>query len=142
MPQQMKHGLTSHRGSILGWTGLVMVDGTVYTWFGAPNVSNVVPPVVNQTAYTYSATRSVFNLDINGAVDMTVTFLSAVFPEDYMRQSFPISFMDVEVQSKDGAPHNVSVYTDISAGKARRALSPSSLTPTRTHLPHKTWLTT
>ena len=93
------------------------VDGDDYTWLGAPNVSNVVPPVVNQTAFSYTSTRSVFELNIAGSVDMTVTFLSAVFPTDFQRQSFPISFMDVQVASSDGNPHNVTVYTDISAGK-------------------------
>lgn len=104
-------------GSVLGWTGLVRVDGDVYTWMGAPNISGTVPPVVNQTAFSYTSTQSIFQLDVAGTVDMTITFLSAVFPDDYMRQSFPISFMDVEVQSKDGAEHDVQVYTDISAGE-------------------------
>lgn len=93
------------------------VDGTDYTWLGAPNVSNVVPPVVNQTAFYYTATRSVFEMNVAGSINMTITFLSSVFPTDFRRQAFPISFMDVQVASADGRKHNVSVYTDISAGK-------------------------
>ena len=27
---------TSYRGQILGWTGLIRVDNTSYTWMGAP----------------------------------------------------------------------------------------------------------
>ena len=108
-------------GSIVGWTGMIRVDDNVYTWMGAPNISGtIVPPVVNQTAFSYTSTRSVFQFDVAGVIDLTVTFLSAVFPNDYMRQSFPISFMDVSVASKDGAEHNVQVYTDISAGESKR----------------------
>ena len=116
----------SNSGSILGWAGIVRVDGTSYTWLGAPNISGVVPPVVNQTAFSYTSTKSVFQLDVAGLVDMNITFLSAVYPEDYMRQSFPISFLDVSVESRDGSPHDVQVYTDISAGKAAFSLYCSS----------------
>ncbi|KAL9055731.1 MAG: hypothetical protein Q9162_003367 [Coniocarpon cinnabarinum] len=104
-------------GAVVGWTGLVRVDNDVYTWMGAPNVTGVIPPVVNQTSYSYTSTRSIFQMDVAGKVDMNITFLSAVYPQDYMRQSFPISFLDVSVESKDGLDHSVQVYTDISAGK-------------------------
>lgn len=56
-------------------------------------------------------------MDVAGLINMTVTFLSNVAPNDMMRQSFPISFMEVEVESMDGAPHSVQLYTDITAGE-------------------------
>lgn len=48
---------------------------------------------------------------------MTVTFMSPISPNDYMRQSLVFSYMDVEVISLDGAEHAVELYSDISAGE-------------------------
>lgn len=46
---------------------------------------------------------------------MNVTFLSPVDPTDKQRQSMPVSYMNVAVQSSDGKAHDVALYTDISA---------------------------
>lgn len=46
---------------------------------------------------------------------MNITFLSPVDPRDKQRQSMPVSYMNVAVQSADGSQHDVSTYTDISA---------------------------
>lgn len=48
---------------------------------------------------------------------MNVTFLSPIFPTDLKRQSLPFSYVDVSVTSSDGNPHDVQLYTDITAGK-------------------------
>jgi len=56
-------------------------------------------------------------MDVGGKVEMKITFLSPVTPSDKKRQSLVFSYLDVEVKSLDGAPHNVQVYSDISAGE-------------------------
>lgn len=99
--------------AITGWAGLIRVDGTVYTWLGAPSG----PPSVTQTAFEYTATRSVFVLNVNDAVQLNVTFNSPVFPNDLKRQSLIFSYLDVVVSSIDGATHDVQLYADISAGE-------------------------
>ena len=75
--------------------------------------------LASQTAFTYTSTRSVFTFDIDGKVTMNVTFLSPLYPKDMMRQSLPFSYLDVAVESADGASHDVQIYTDISAGEYR-----------------------
>ncbi|KAI9721680.1 MAG: hypothetical protein M1828_005048 [Chrysothrix sp. TS-e1954] len=104
-------------GQILGWTGLIRVDDYVFTWMGAPVTSqgNSTPPVVNQTAFYYTSTRSVFQFDVGGLINMTVEFLSNVSPTDYKRQSLPFSYMNVDMASLDGLPHTVQLYSDITA---------------------------
>ena len=102
------------RGQILGWTGLIRVDGTTYTWMGAPAPS---PTLVSQTAYEYTSTRSTFIMDVGGLVTMNITFLSPVNPTDLKRQSLTFSYVDVVVTSSDGASHDVKLYADITAGK-------------------------
>ena len=56
-------------------------------------------------------------MDVAGAVEMTITFLSPLTPTDLMRQSLVFSYVDVSVTSTDGAAHDIQLYTDITAGK-------------------------
>lgn len=103
------------RGQILGWTGLIRVDNTSYTWMGAPAP---LPTVVTQTSFEYTSTGSTFVMDVAGLVEMNITFLSPVTPTDLMRQSLTFSYVDVSVTSTDGAAHDVQLYTDITARKS------------------------
>ena len=100
-------------GALIGWTGFIKVDGFVYTWLGNPNP---LPATANQTSFSYTSTRSIFTLDVGSLITMNVTFMSPVTPHDMLRQSFPVSYMDVEVKSADGSSHEVQLYTDTSAG--------------------------
>ncbi|KAK0104462.1 hypothetical protein ONS95_004751 [Cadophora gregata] len=97
-------------GQIAAWAGMIKVDGTSYTWMGNPG-----PQSVTQKAFEYTSTRSVFTMDVGGKVEMNITFLSTITPEDQKRQSLIFSYLDVGVQSLDGSPHDVQLYTDISA---------------------------
>ncbi|KAH7319365.1 glutaminase GtaA [Rhexocercosporidium sp. MPI-PUGE-AT-0058] len=97
-------------GQIAAWVGMIKVDGITYTWMGDPG-----PQSVTQTAFEYTSTKSVFTMDVGGRVEMNVTFLSPVTPEDPKRQSLIFSYLDVGVQSLDGHSHDVQLYTDISA---------------------------
>ncbi|KAK6438484.1 hypothetical protein LTR95_005320 [Oleoguttula sp. CCFEE 5521] len=54
-------------------------------------------------------------MDILGQVQMKISFLSPVSPDDLLRSSLPYSYLEVDVQSVDGKQHDVQVYTDISA---------------------------
>ena len=104
--------LTLDRNKNVGWTGMIRVDGTTYQWMGNPGYKSV-----KQTAFSYTSTKSIFKLEVEDKVSMTVTFLSPVTPNDLMRQSLVFSYMDVEVRSQDGEQHDVQLYSDISAGK-------------------------
>ena len=101
----------------MGWTGLVRVDNTTYTWMGNPNP---LPEKANQTSFAYTSTRSVFDFDIDGKISLKVTFLSPVSPDDLTAQSAPVSYVAVDVQSTDGNEHDVQLYTDVSAGRYAR----------------------
>jgi hypothetical protein len=99
---------------------MIRVDGQTYTWMGNPSAGlsgNLSVSVVNQRAFVYTSTKSIFTMDVSGKVQMIITFLSPVTPEDYVRQSLPMSYMQVSVISIDGKDHNVQLYSDISAGR-------------------------
>ncbi|PYH47798.1 glutaminase GtaA [Aspergillus saccharolyticus JOP 1030-1] len=97
-------------GQINGWAGMVRVDGTTYTWMGLPGTTTV-----NQTSYVYTSTRSIFTMTVDDKVQMNITFLSPITPNDLKRQSLIFSYVEVEVESLDGEAHDVQVYSDISA---------------------------
>ncbi|TKA69798.1 hypothetical protein B0A55_06469 [Friedmanniomyces simplex] len=99
-------------GQLTGWTGFIWVDNVTYNWLGGSNQSSLY---VEQTNYEYTATKSIFTMNAGGLVNMTVTFLSPVIPDDLLRASLPYTYMKVDVISADGNEHDVQLYTDISA---------------------------
>ncbi|KAL6151620.1 hypothetical protein ACJQWK_10261 [Exserohilum turcicum] len=104
--------LTICSGQILGWAGLIKVDGKTLVWMGAPSgYSNLI----NQTSFEYTSTKSIFTFNAYNKVKLQVTFLSPLTPNDLKRQSLLFSYINVEVTSLDNLEHNVQVYTDISA---------------------------
>ena len=90
---------------------------------GASNQSQVY---VNQTAYEYTSTRSIFTMQVGGVVEMTVIFLSPVTPDELLRSSLPYTYMNVDVKSIDGKSHSLQIYTDISAGQWKTSACRSS----------------
>ncbi|KAI4630367.1 hypothetical protein J4E80_001302 [Alternaria sp. BMP 0032] len=104
--------LTLSSGQILGWTGLVKVDGNTFVWMGKPDGYN---DFANQTSYEYTSTKSIFTITAGDTVQLKVTFMSPLTPNDFKRQSLIFSYMNVEVSSLDGSQHDVQIYTDISA---------------------------
>lgn len=99
-------------GQTTAWMGMIKVDNTTYTWMGDPTNSQTV----TQTAFSYTSTRSIFTMDVAGQVEMTIAFLSPLAPGDQKRQSLTFMYLDVAVESIDGAAHDIQLYTDISAG--------------------------
>jgi hypothetical protein len=100
-------------GAVLGWTGLISVDGHVYCWMGSPGNLDFA----DQFSYNYTSTSSIYNFSVGGKVQLTATFTSPITPDDYKRQSLIFSYLDVKVTSLDGSKHDVQIYTDISAGR-------------------------
>ena len=92
------------------------MDGKAYVWMGAPQGGM---PLVTQTSFEYTSTKSIFTMNVASKVGMTITFLSPVTPDDLRRQSLVFSYLNVEVHSLDGRPHDVQIYSDISAGEFR-----------------------
>lgn len=103
----------ANRNQVTGWAGLIRVDGDTYTWMGLPGSKTV-----NQTAFEYTSTKSIFTMNVANKLEMNITFLSPITPTDYRRQSLVFSYLNVEVASLDGNDHEVQVYADISAGES------------------------
>ncbi|KAJ7062370.1 hypothetical protein C8F01DRAFT_129221 [Mycena amicta] len=100
-------------GQIMAWTGFAKVDGVSYSWLGQPTVPGASYTKATQKSVHITSTQSIFVLSA-GPVDLTVTFLSPVEPNDLVKQSFPFSYISVVAASTDGASHSVQLYSDIS----------------------------
>ncbi|KAG8887675.1 hypothetical protein FRB98_009184 [Tulasnella sp. 332] len=103
---------TFWNGNIQGWAGYIRVDGTVYTFLGAPGNTGTVQAVQKSVAFT--STQSTFVMTAGG-IDLTVNFLSPVEPTNLVLQSLPFSYMALTAKANDGKSHSVQVYSDISA---------------------------
>lgn len=86
---------------------------------GDAYVNGVAPPLVTQDFFEYTSQRSTFIMNVAGKVTMNVTFLSPLTPKDLKRQSIIGTYLSVTVVSRDGANHDVQLYTDTSAGMSR-----------------------
>lgn len=102
---------TFWNGRTTAITGLVVVDGTTYTWCGAPSENFTL---ATQTALVVTATQSTYTLTA-GPVTLTASFFSPVDPASLQRQSVPMSYITVTAAANDGGSHAVSIYLDISA---------------------------
>nr|VWP00989.1 Uncharacterized protein [Ganoderma boninense] len=96
--------------SIMGWSGKIRVNGTTYKWMGEDNTGTAA----TVTNIQVTPTRTIFVLHA-GPMNVTVTFLSPVEPDDWVKQSIPFSYVSVEAESLDGNSYPVQVYSDISA---------------------------
>ncbi|KAF9443521.1 hypothetical protein P691DRAFT_679373, partial [Macrolepiota fuliginosa MF-IS2] len=94
----------------LGWAGMIRVDNKTFPWMGslAPNVTT---PVTSEI----TPTRSIFRIQA-GQIQFNATFFTPIEPTDYARQSVPFSYMFLDgFPATDSQPHNIQVYTDITA---------------------------
>ncbi|KAI0057014.1 hypothetical protein BV25DRAFT_1813076 [Artomyces pyxidatus] len=98
-------------GPILGWAGLVKVDGVSYVWLG--DARGIGSNSTNLTSTIFTPTRTILSIQA-GPMELTVTFLSPIEPGDWVRQSMPFAYMYLDAKSLDGNAHRVQVYTDVS----------------------------
>ncbi|KAL1667943.1 hypothetical protein GGF50DRAFT_86409 [Schizophyllum commune] len=92
---------------ILAWAGYVRVDGTVYTYTGTPFANATTSQVWRVTPSRTIQTSQA------GPVQLTVTWLSPIEPDDLVKQSMPFVYMSVKAASTDGSSHSVELYSDV-----------------------------
>lgn len=69
--------LTGCRGQILGWTGMIRVDGVTKSWMGRP----AKIPKAEQRSAQNLPTRSQFEINVDDKVTVHVTFLDPITPK-------------------------------------------------------------
>jgi len=73
------------------------------------------PAALTQKSLTAYPTRTVIVMELPGVVELTVTTLNTIFPDDILKMSMPTTSLTLEVRSLDGKTHNVETYLEASA---------------------------
>ncbi|KAI0278710.1 hypothetical protein BGY98DRAFT_1186437 [Russula aff. rugulosa BPL654] len=103
---------TINDSQVLGWSVLVRVDGLTYSFLGAvlPDLYNFT---VNSTSIAITPTQTVVTARA-GPMQVNLTFLNPIEPQDWVKQSIPFSYLAFTATSTDGQSHAVQVYSDVS----------------------------
>ncbi|GJN90642.1 hypothetical protein Rhopal_003654-T1 [Rhodotorula paludigena] len=71
-------------------------------------------PAARNASFHHSTAESSFTLtNLPPTVALHASFLSPVTPADVFRQSIPFSYLYLTVESLDGQPHDVEVYSEV-----------------------------
>ncbi|KAK3722676.1 hypothetical protein LTR37_002247 [Vermiconidia calcicola] len=98
-------------GQPLTWSVMARVDGESYSLFGVPEPESGVKPGLLQSA-DYTSTHTTFVVTA-GLARFVLDFLSPISPQDYVRQSLPLSYLTVSASGINGAAPSIQVYSDI-----------------------------
>jgi len=104
---------TGERNSLVG---IIAIDGTLYRFCGKADILSNRPNVELDTMAQISLTVSALSTEYifeRGGVELTVTFVSPILPDDFYMISRPLTYIRYAVRSIDGKPHNIKIYTDI-----------------------------
>lgn len=97
----------------LGWTGYIRIDNVTYEWMGNGFGTLVrAGQAAKQLSAEYTATRTIFAFEAD-KVRFNVTFLTPITPNDYLRQSLPLSYLHVELDTSTIKGRSIQLYTDI-----------------------------
>ncbi|HET7625839.1 MAG TPA: DUF5127 domain-containing protein [Verrucomicrobiae bacterium] len=97
------------------WTGkpnrlasLARIDGKTFRIMGA-KPENV--PALPQISVNSLPTRTIYTFD-GGGVELTLTFMTPMLPEDINLLSRPVTYLTYDCHSTDGKTHDVQIYFD------------------------------
>ena len=94
-----------------GMAGLIRVDGKVFRFMG-PAPADC--PVVRQTSLIVFPTRTIYTFT-SEKIELKVGFQTPALPDDLEVFSWPIAYLQFSVQSRDGKPHDIEIYVELSA---------------------------
>ncbi|KAI0278703.1 hypothetical protein BGY98DRAFT_505082 [Russula aff. rugulosa BPL654] len=103
---------TSKLSQTLGWTVLVRVDDQTYSFLGDVD-PNLINGTVNPNIIFVGPSSSILT-GVAGPMEVNLTFLNPIEPQDLVKQSIPFSYMSFTAKSTNGSSHHVQVYSDVS----------------------------
>ena len=115
----------------MGWGVLARIGDATYSLLGVPDALDGVTAATTVSA-EFTSTHTIFNLTA-GAAKIGLNFLSPVSPSNYLRQSFPFSYLTVSVSVPSASGTRIQVYVDIDeAWTGQNATTVSNFTSTDT----------
>jgi hypothetical protein len=102
-------------GATHGMCGMIRVDGKVYRFMG-PSLSEKEdrPPAARQVGLEVLPTRTIYQFQA-GEVELKLTFLTPMLPDDLEVLSRPLTYVRFDVRSRDGKQHEVAICFDATA---------------------------
>ncbi|KAH8980361.1 hypothetical protein EDB86DRAFT_3052194 [Lactarius hatsudake] len=97
---------------VLNLVVLVRVDNSTYLFLGNASTVNTT---VNLTTVVISPTQTKLIAEA-GPMQINLTFLNPIEPEDWVKQSIPFSYMSLTAESLDGTAHATQMYSDLNLG--------------------------
>ena len=94
-----------------GMGGLLRVDGKPYRFMG-PAPENC--PCLRQVSLVVFPTRTIYIFQ-SREIEFKVAFQTPVLPDDLEVFSWPITYLQFSLRSRDGKPHEVAIYLELSA---------------------------
>ena len=91
--------------------GVVRVDGRALRFMGG---SEFLADSVRQTSLDVQPTRTIYRFEA-GPVELEVGFMSPLLLDDLELLSRPASYVWFRTRSRDGAPHDVTLYLDMTS---------------------------
>lgn len=91
--------------------GMVRIDGRPFRFMGG---AEAFGESVRQSALEVQPTRTIYRFEA-GPVDLEVGFMSPLLLDDLELLSRPASYVWFRTRSRDGAPHEVALYLDMSS---------------------------
>ncbi|KAH9009211.1 hypothetical protein EDB83DRAFT_2234897 [Lactarius deliciosus] len=111
-PSNPRISQTTTFSQVLNLVVLVRVDNSTYLFLGNASTVNTT---VNLTDVVISPTQTKLIAEA-GPMQINLTFLNPIEPEDWVKQSIPFSYMSLTAESLDGAAHATQVYSDLNLG--------------------------
>jgi hypothetical protein len=113
---RLTDGWSSHwTGKEQALCGIIRIDGEAHRFIGGqPRYFGRPLPPMAQTAVTVLPTRTIYTFAQAG-VQLQLTFTTPLLPHDLDHMAWPVTYLDLQVQSNDGRPHQVELYIDVGA---------------------------
>ena len=108
---------THWTGKNQSMAGMAFIGGKGYRFMGLVTRTGMEVPVMRQIGREVTPLRTTYRFEADG-VELTLRFTTPSFPEELELLARPVSYIDIEVASRDGRPHEVSAYIDWSTNWA------------------------
>jgi Domain of unknown function (DUF4965)/Domain of unknown function (DUF5127)/Domain of unknown function (DUF1793)/Domain of unknown function (DUF4964) len=128
---QLTGGATRHwTGVLQPINGIVRIDGKNYRYLG--DADDAIP-ALEETQREITPTLTVVTL-ANPKIELRLGFFTPALPDDMRVMARPVTYLTWTVKSRDGNPHRVSLYLDISGDFATNT-SDEPVVWSRAHIP-------
>ena len=91
--------------------GIVRVDDESYRFLGTLGNRMQPLPALTQVSSQLTPTRTIVTMT-SPEIELRLEFLNPAFPQDMDVMARPVTYLRWDVKSRDGVPHDVTIYLD------------------------------